>query len=246
MKTDTLQQLINARQAKEPVTLITDLETGQSWISAPTDLDEDHGIYPSDLREEARRALSQDKPLIIERGQNTYFLNPFNPPLRLIVVGAVHIAQPLCQMAAISGYAVTLIDPRTAFATDQRFPDVEIITDWPDEAIRNLKPDSRTSVVTLTHDPKLDDPALDAALRSHPFYIGALGSRKTHAARLKRLAALGHEAAALEKISGPVGLDIGSKSPAEIALSILAEMTCVLRKNKLHEEGNAGGENDGA
>ncbi|MCB9957341.1 MAG: XdhC family protein [Rhodospirillaceae bacterium] len=135
-------------------------------------------------------------------------------------------------MAQMAGYQVTVVDPRHAFASAERFPGVALSNDWPDEALDALKPDARTAVVTLTHDPKLDDPALDRALRSPAFYIAALGSRKTHAARLQRLAALGHDAAALARIHGPAGLPLGAATPAEIAVSVLAEMTQALRRPK--------------
>jgi xanthine dehydrogenase accessory factor len=133
-------------------------------------------------------------------------------------------------MASLTGYDVTVVDPRRAFASDARFPGVDVRTDWPDEAMAELAPDARTAVVTLTHDPKLDDPALDVALRSEAFYVAALGSQRTHAGRLERLVALGHDAAALARIHGPAGLSIGAVSPAEIALSVMAEMTRVLRQ----------------
>lgn len=156
------------------------------------------------------------------------FLAIHNPPLRLIVVGAVHIAQPLLTMARLSGYDPVLIDPREAFGSQARFPGETILPDWPDEAMAALAPDARTAVVTLTHDPKLDDPAIRAALASPCFYLGCLGSKKTHARRLERLAGLGPDR--LARIHAPVGLDIGAKSPAEIALSILAQITQVLRQ----------------
>jgi xanthine dehydrogenase accessory factor len=152
-----------------------------------------------------------------------------NPPLRLIIVGAVHIAQTLAPMAALAGYAVTIIDPRRAFATDARFPDVTLIGEWPDEFMATMTLDRRTAVVTLTHDPKLDDPALQTALKSDAFYIGALGSKRTHAARLGRLRSAGFGDGDCARIRGPVGLDIGALSPAEIAVSILAQITQVLR-----------------
>jgi xanthine dehydrogenase accessory factor len=158
------------------------------------------------------------------------FLQVFNPPLRMAIIGAVHIAQSLAPMAALAGYAVTVIDPRRAFASDSRFPDVALVNDWPDEALAALAPDRRTAVVTLTHDPKIDDPGLDAALRSEAFYIAALGSRRTHAGRVARLKELGHDAAAIGRIHGPAGLDIGAVSPAEIAISVLGQMTAVLRR----------------
>ena len=156
------------------------------------------------------------------------FVEVFNPPLRLLIVGAVHIAQPLARMASVAGYDVTVIDPRGSFATDDRFPGVTLVNEWPDEAMPPLDPDRRTAVVTLTHDPKIDDPALAAVLRSDAFYIGALGSRKTHAARVERLSEAGFAADEIGRIHGPVGLSLGAVSPAEIAVSILAQVTQAL------------------
>lgn len=157
------------------------------------------------------------------------FIAIHNPPLRLIVVGAVHIAQTLVPMARHVGYDPVLVDPREAFGNQARFPGETILDDWPDEAVRAFGLDGRTALVLLTHDPKLDDPALIEALRSDVFYIGALGSTRTHARRLERLGEAGFSQAELARIHGPVGLDIGAAGPAEIALSILAEMTQVLR-----------------
>ena len=148
----------------------------------------------------------------------------------------MHIAQALVPFAAGLGFAVTVVDPRRSFASDERFPDVTISTDWPDEAMDALRPDIRTAVVTLTHDPKLDDPALDRALKSPAFYIGALGSRRTHAARLKRLRELGHDDAALARIRGPVGLNIEAVTAPEIALSIMAEIVAVRRGAPLGQQ----------
>ncbi len=178
----------------------------------------------------AREALGRDRSGRIEDGGAALFVQVFNPPARLIVVGAVHIAQPLVPMAALAGDAVTVVDPRGAFATDRRFPGVSLTDDWPDQALAALAPDRRTAVVTLTHDPKLDDPALMAALRSEAFYIGALGSRRTHAARLERLREAGFDDTELARIHGPVGLSIGARSPAEIAVSILAQITEVAHR----------------
>jgi xanthine dehydrogenase accessory factor len=176
-----------------------------------------------------RKAVTEDRNTTVDTAQGPIFIEVFNPRLRCIIVGAVHIAQPLAQMAALTGYLVTVVDPRTAFASDARFPDVSLSTDWPDEALEKLRPNRRTAIVTLTHDPKLDDPALATALRSEAFYIGALGSKKTHAARLKRLTGQGFGEAELARIRGPVGLDIGAISPAEIAIAIMAQITQVLR-----------------
>ncbi|WP_138934145.1 XdhC family protein [Roseovarius arcticus] len=158
------------------------------------------------------------------------FVAIHNPPLRLIVVGAVHIAQTLVPMARQVGYDPVVIDPRTAFASADRFPGITLLDEWPDDGVRALGLDARTALVLLTHDPKLDDPALAEALRSDVFYIGALGSTRTHAKRLERMTAAGFSQADLARIHGPVGLDIGAAGPAEIALSILAQMTQVLRR----------------
>ncbi|MCB6176846.1 XdhC family protein [Rhodobacter sp. Har01] len=158
------------------------------------------------------------------------FLAIHNPPLRLIVVGAVHIAQPLLSIARLCGYAPTLIDPRGAFGSAARFPGETILEDWPDEALASLKPDARTAIVTLTHDPKLDDPAIRIALRAPVFYLGCLGSKKTHAKRVERLAAAGFTPDDIARIHAPVGLDIGAKSPAEIAVSVMAQVTAALRQ----------------
>ncbi len=160
----------------------------------------------------------------------TTFVAIHNPPLRLIVVGAVHIAQPLVGMARACGFAVTLIDPRSAFGTADRFPGEVLVEDWPDEALTALSPDARTAVVTLTHDPKLDDPAIVTALRSEAFYLGCLGSIRTHAKRIARLTDQGLSSDQLARIQAPVGLDLGGRKPAEIAVSIMAEIIQTLRK----------------
>ncbi len=162
--------------------------------------------------------------------RDAQFVSLYQPVLRLAVVGAVHIAQALIPMAQQLGYEILLIDPRTAFANSARFPGVSMRHDWPDEALQAWGLTRRTAIVTLTHDPKLDDPALQAALASDVFYIGALGSQKTHAARLARLQALGFDDANLARINGPAGLRIGAKTPAEIAISVLAQITETLRK----------------
>ena len=152
-----------------------------------------------------------------------------DPPLRLICVGAVHITQALVPMARIAGYDPVVIDPRAAFASGDRFPGEVILEDWPDEAVAKLGLDARTALVLLTHDPKLDDPALQAALDAECFYIGALGSKRTHAKRVDRMTAAGFSVTQIGRIHGPIGLDIGAAGPAEIAVSVLAEITAVLR-----------------
>ena len=227
MRQEILRELQVARRAHRPVTLATDLDSGEQWLLGPSDPLPDE--LDRELADELRGVFRSDRARRVELGERTIFLNVFNPPLRMILVGAVHIAQPLAAMAAATGFQVIVVDPRTAFAAPERFPDLEIRTDWPDEALATLVPDARTAVVTLTHDPKLDDPALDQALRSDAFYIGSLGSRKTHGKRVERLRGEGFSEEAIARIHGPVGLDIGARSPAEIAVSILAQIIGVLR-----------------
>jgi xanthine dehydrogenase accessory factor len=228
MKLALLQKALEASRAGRAAVLATHLKTGLQAFLEGTDISGDLRLDTAAIAA-IRKAQTEDRSTTIDTALGPVFVEVFNPRLRCIIVGAVHIAQPLARMASLAGYLVTVVDPRTAFASDARFPDVGLSTDWPDEALEKLKPNRRTAVVTLTHDPKLDDPALAAALRSDAFYIGALGSKKTHAARLKRLTAQGLGEAELERIHGPIGLDIGAISPAEIAIAILAQMTQVLR-----------------
>ena len=229
MKQEILEAIREAQRTKTPVALATDLETGAQSLIDGKDATGDLAPTPA-LREAAADALREDKGRTIETEGGRVFVQAFNPPLRMIIVGAVHISQALAPMAEVAGYDVVIIDPRGAFATEARFPGIEIRHDWPDEAMAELKPDRRTAVVTLTHDPKLDDPALDSALRSEVFYIGSLGSNRTHAARLERLREAGFGDDESARIHGPIGLDIGAKSPAEIAVAILAQVTEALRK----------------
>ena len=229
MKRDILEQLQQDRADKRPVVLATFLKTGEQRLLY---LIGKKGLQNLDPRigEAARAALLEDKPRTVETDQGPLFLNVFNPPLRLVVIGAVHIAQALVPMAQFTGYEVIVIDPRSAFGSAERFPGVTLSNEWPDEAMAELKPDLRTAIVTLTHDPKIDDPALIAALQSDVFYIGALGSKKTHTSRLERLRQAGIAEHEFARIHGPVGLSIGAKSPAEIAIAILAQMTAALRQ----------------
>jgi xanthine dehydrogenase accessory factor len=228
MKSAILKQVLADRAAKIPVALVTSLEDGRQAI-----VHEDGGPngefkLSEDEIAEVRKALRADESGTLDANAKL-FAQMHNPRPRLLLVGAVHISQALAPMAAMAGYGVSVIDPRRAFATDERFPGIAMRGDWPDEAMADLKPDRRTAVVTLTHDPKLDDPALQAALRSPAFYIGALGSRKTHAARLERLATAGFTPEQTARVHGPVGLAIGALSPAEIAVSVLAQITAVRR-----------------
>ena len=232
MKLKLLKRAVESAAAGRPAALVTNLKSGLQSFAQDTD-------FEGDIKEgetvvaAVKQALADDRSTLIETPDGKVFIEVFNPPLRLMVVGAVHIAQPLARMAALAGYAVTVIDPRSAFASGERFPGVALSIEWPDEAMARLKPDRRTAVVTLTHDPKVDDPALIAALKSSAFYLGALGSKKTHSARLKRLAADGFKDTDFARIHGPVGLDIGAVSPAEIAVSILAQITATLRADRL-------------
>lgn len=221
-----LAALTEARAAKRPVVLATRLPDGAQCLLPDQ-------AAAAALNQAAAAALAEDTSGTHRIDGADWFLHAYNPPLRLIVVGAVHIAQALVPFATEVGFAVTVVDPRRGFASDERFPGVIVRADWPDEAMAALAPDSRTAVVTLTHDPKLDDPALDQALRSDAFYIGALGSRRTHAARLGRLAALGHSEAALARIKGPVGLNLEAVTAPEIGLSIVAELVAARRGSPL-------------
>jgi xanthine dehydrogenase accessory factor len=226
MTPEILAALEQAKQEKRPVVLATRLPSGEQRLLPDP-------AAPADLNDAAARALDRDESGSVKLGDTDWFLHAYNPPLRLIVVGAVHIAQALVPFAAPCGFSVIVVDPRRSFASDERFPDTVISTEWPDEALDKFAPDSRTAVVTLTHDPKLDDPALDRALKSRAFYIGALGSRRTHAARLDRLRELGHRDDALSRIRGPVGLNIEAVTAPEIALSIIAEIVAVRRNAPL-------------
>jgi len=227
MKQRFLEELLAAKTAKKPTVVITDLETGAQTLW--TDGRANGAInITSALANGIERTLRRDKGETMEDGTARFFLQPFPPPKRMIIVGAVHIAQSLIPMAILSGYNATIVDPRQAFATVDRFPDVALNHDWPDEALRSLDLDRRTAVVTLTHDPKLDDPALKIALRSDAFYIGSLGSNRTHAKRIIRLREADFTEAELSRIHAPVGLDIGAVSPAEIAISIMSQVTAIL------------------
>ena len=231
MRPETLARLQAARAAKTPVALVTHLRSGEQRLVFASSSEGELPLAAAALAT-ARDALSRDEAMRIETDGGGVFVQPFHPPPRLVVVGAVHIADPLVRIAAMAGYGVTLVDPRRAFAESQGFAGtgVAVLHDWPDAALGRIELDWHTAVVTLSHDPKLDDPALDAALRSPAFYVGALGSRKSHEARRRRLAALGHDDESLGRIHAPVGLEIGARSPAEIALAIVAEITAVRRR----------------
>lgn len=221
MRDATLARVLEARAARRPLAVATRLGDGAQGTVTP---DGAGAEVPEAVAREARALLAADRSAVVEEAGDAWFVQAHAPPLRMAVVGAVHIAQPLVRMAALVGYEATVIDPRSAFATEARFPGVRIVGAWPDEALEAMAPDARTAVVTLTHDPKLDDAALGAALRSPAFYIGSLGSAKTHGARLRRLRRAGFGDDDLARIHGPVGLPIGARAPAEIALAVMAQV----------------------
>ncbi len=225
-----LDRLQQARAAKRGVAVVTDLRDGRQVLTDGATVLAGEAALAEERLPEITAIIAADKSGRLETAAaHDLFVQVFNPPLRMIIVGAVHIAQSLAPMAALAGYEVTIVDPRRAWASAERFPGLTLVNDWPDDALSALELDHRCAVVTLTHDPKLDDPALDVALRTPVFYIGCLGSRKTHAARLERLEARGLSRYDLGRLHGPAGLAIGAKSPAEIAISILAQVTQVLR-----------------
>jgi xanthine dehydrogenase accessory factor len=223
MKLDLLKALNEERAARRAAVIVTALAGGEQRLVRA------QAAASDPLRAEIEKRLRSGKSGTEESADGKVFLTVFVPPPRLVVTGAVHISQELAPMAQRLGYDVTVIDPRTAFATEERFGGVRLLADWPDKVLPDVGVDAHTAFTALTHDPKIDDPALLHALSQDCFYIGALGSRKTHGARLERLKAKGMSDAQLARIHAPIGLDIGAISPAEIAVSILAEITARLR-----------------
>ncbi len=229
MKRALLDDLLAAQANGDPVAMVTRLPTGGQALVGLAGAQGDLRL-DDDALAAVRVAIAADRSTTLQAAAGRLFVHVFNPPLRLIVVGAVHIAEPLSRMAALADFGVTIVDPRRAFTVRRPFEDLGVLEEWPDEALETMGLDHRTAVVSLAHDPKIDDPALAVALRSPAFYIGALGSRKTHAARLLRLRRAGFGDADLDRVHGPVGLAIGALSPAEIAISIMAEVTQVRRQ----------------
>jgi len=223
VKLEILSALNAERAARRAVVLVTDVASGSERLVKAADVARDP------LKDVLDKHLRSGKSGMEETPQGKVFLTVHVPPARLVATGAVHISQALAPMAAMLGYDVTIVDPRTAFATVERFPEVKVIAQWPDVALAPLDIDRYTAFVALTHDPKIDDPALTHALARDCFYIGALGSKKTHARRIERLKAQGQSDAALARIHAPIGLAIGAASPPEIALAIMAEITARLR-----------------
>lgn len=218
MKVEILQAILDARRNRSSVAIVTDLGSNAQRV-----------VFRADADEALEKRFRFDQSGIEKSDAGESFVAIHNPPLRLIIIGAVHIAQSIIPMAQAANYDVTVIDPRGAFATGARFPGVTLIEDWPQDILPKLGLDTRTGFVALTHDPKIDDPALDLALKSEVFYIGALGSKKTQGARFDRLKAAGFDDTVLARIYGPIGLKIGAVGAPEIAISIMAEMTQALR-----------------
>jgi xanthine dehydrogenase accessory factor len=221
MKAATLDALLAARRGRKAVALVTDLATGEQQLVAKGD------AHPLDTS--LADAFRFDQSGIQRLDEREFFVHIHNPPLRLIVIGAVHIAQAVIPVAQLAGYDIAVIDPRGAFATGARFPGIDLHVEWPDEVIPKIGLDQRTAMIALTHDPKIDDAALLAALASDVFYVGALGSKKTHVTRCERLRSKGFDDAKISRIHGPIGLAIGAKGAPEIAIAIMAEMTRALR-----------------
>jgi xanthine dehydrogenase accessory factor len=218
VKVEILEAIVEARRKRLSVAIVTDLGSNAQRV-----------VFRAAADEALDKRFRFDQSGIEKSEAGESFVAIHNPPLRLVIIGAVHIAQSIIPMAQAANYDVTVIDPRGAFATGTRFPGVTLIEDWPQDVLPKLGLDARTGFVALTHDPKIDDPALDLALRSEVFYIGALGSKKTQGSRMERLKASGFDDAKLARIHGPIGLKIGAVGAPEIAISIMAEMTQSLR-----------------
>jgi xanthine dehydrogenase accessory factor len=223
----TLLSALNAERAgRRAAILVTDIAGGAQRLVR-------QGEEAGDpLADDLAGRFRSGKSGLVEREGRTFFLTVQVPPVKLVVIGAVHISQALAPMARLVELDVTIVDPRTAFASPQRFPDGPLHAEWPAEALPRIGLDPYTALAALTHDPKIDDPAIDAALRAGCFYVGALGSRKTHARRVERLHAAGFDETAIGRIHAPIGLDIGAVSPAEIAVSILAEVVATARQDR--------------
>jgi xanthine dehydrogenase accessory factor len=223
MTPEIFQQIMDARAQRKAVALVTALDSGKQRVVA-----RDHAADDI-LAQVLDEAFRFDRSGVHKIPEGEFFVHIHNPPLRLIIIGAVHIAQALIPIARATGYDIVVIDPRGAFATGARFPDITLHAEWPDEILPGLGLDQRSAMVALTHDPKIDDPSLQLALKSKIFYIGALGSKKTQAARAQRLSAAGFSKTDIARIHGPIGIDIGAQGAPEIAIAIMAELTRVLR-----------------
>jgi xanthine dehydrogenase accessory factor len=224
MKKDLAEAILAAQAARQPVALVTWLSHGAQRLFSP-----DEARQAGELAGILADAFRRDRSGTHTTAEGEAFVQVFNPPLRMVVIGAVHATQFLLPLANMAGYQAIVVDPRTAFATPERFPAADIRAEWPEDALPAIGIDARTALVALTHDPKIDDQAILAGLRQGAFYVGALGSKRTHAQRAERLAAMGLGGEEAARIHAPIGLDIGAQGPAEIAISIIAEITAVLR-----------------
>ncbi len=233
MRLADLSAINAARAARQPVAVVTDLERGSLRVVRGDDLTGDP------LATTINECMRAGKGGLVQADGQEIFIAVHVPPVRLLLVGAVHISQALAPMAKATGLDVTVLDPRTAFASPERFPDVRLLAEWPDHAVPDLALDAFTAVALLTHDPRIDDQALVAALRARCFYIGALGSRKTQARRRERMLEAGFSQQELARIHGPIGLDIGAVSPAEIAVSILGEIIGAMRRKPVRASAEA-------
>jgi len=230
MRLEILSALNAERAARRACVLVTDLDGGEQRLVKRGDIEADP------LADVIEPALRSGKSGAIEAGDRRFFLTVQVPPARIFAIGAAHITQALAPMARVAGFDLAIIDPRTAFATPERFPDVQLMAEWPQDVMPGLSLDRYTAVACFTHDPKIDDPALEAALSAECFYVGALGSRKTHAKRVERLKEKGFSDEQIARIKAPIGVDIGAVSPAEIAVSVLAEIVLSLRKKPLRAD----------
>jgi xanthine dehydrogenase accessory factor len=236
-----LDRLLATKRAGACAALATNLATGEQCVVTGGDCFGELAL-DADQLSQVRQSIDGDQSRTITMGDDQIFVEVMSPKLRLIVIGGVHTAQSLVPMARLVGYDVTVVDPRSAFATPDRFPDTHLVNQWPDQAVPALKADRRTAIVTLTHNPKIDEAALAAGLRTDAFYLGALGSRRTHAKRCERLSAVGFDEVAVRRVRGPVGLPIGALTPGEIAIAIMAEITASLRRAPLAQRAAWGAE----
>ncbi|MFS8038437.1 XdhC family protein [Xanthobacter sp. AM11] len=237
MRLDLLAALNTERAARRACVLVTPLDGGAQRLVTGPALKADPGGEP--LAGAISAALAERRSRMAGEGGQRAFIGVEIPPPRMLVVGAVHISQALAPMARIAGFDMTIVDPRTAFATPERFPDVPVIAEWPQEALPAYGLDPFTALVALTHDPKVDEPAIAAGLKAGCFYVGALGSRRTHARRVERLAAQGLSPTDIARIHAPIGLDLGAASPAEIAVAVLAQVIGALRRGDAPAKGAA-------
>ena len=225
-----LAALNEERAARRAAVLVTDIASGVQRLVRETEVEGDP------LSADIAKAFRSGKSSMVETGQGEAFLNAHLPPARLVVIGAVHISQAVAPMAKLAGYDIEIIDPRTAFATPDRFPDIDLKAEWPEDVLKTRPLDAYTALCVITHDPKIDDVPLIAALKAGCFYIGALGSRKTHARRVERLIAAGIARHLIQRIEAPIGADIGAASPGEIAVAIMASVIEAFRKRKMFAE----------